>query len=252
MKVEVQRRVLDAFAKLSGPDKRPVTSEDVGQTIRDVSTHTLALSNAFFVDVGWLDKQKRGTYAATDALINYRRRAAMNPDDLRAREALRDTMMESWFWQAIKNHIEFGGDHEEEVLQVLMHRAEASPEHAKQLRHLLEWVEWTGLIRREDGRVLLPEDEGDAAPRAPEAASNTPAAVEEELRPPLTVNPPDEKPAPAPHQSAGTAQRSPSVISFSFAFDMSADDLAKLSPEQIQTLFAAVGNVMSIRAQVTQ
>ncbi|MGX5655503.1 hypothetical protein ACWKWC_12080 [Geodermatophilus nigrescens] len=253
MRVEAQRRVLEAFAKLSGPDGRFVTSENVGQAVKDVSHHALPLSNAFFVDAGWLIKQGRGAYAATDALINWRRRAAMNPDDPRAKQALRETMTDAWFWQPIKNQINFGGADEDEVLQILMLEAGATPEHAAQLRNLLEWVEWVGLIRRVEDRVLLVDDGQEAPPPSPADEGGTRNPVDPKAEEPsgkeLAERPVDSSPPQAPLPER---PRAASVVSFAFSFDMTADDLAKLSPDQIQTLFAAVGNVMSIRAQVGQ
>jgi hypothetical protein len=252
MKVDVQRRVLETFAKLSGPDKRFVTSENVGQAVKDVSHHTVPLSNAFFVDAGWLVKQGRGSYAATDALINYRRRAGMNSDDPRAKQALRETMTEAWFWQPIKSQIEFGGADEDEVLQILMLEAGATPEHASQLRNLLEWVEWVGLIRRDEDRVLLADGAG--IPPTPPAENGASDVIEPKVESPAEKES-GERPGgtpPPPRPPAEEPPRAASVVSFAFSFDMTADDLAKLSPEQIQSLFAAVGSVMSIRAQVGQ
>lgn len=51
----------------------------------------------------------------------------------------------------------------------------------------------------------------------------------------------------APERGASPAT-GPQVIGFEFSFSLTADDLAKLSPEQITALYKAVGELMAIKA----
>ena len=46
------------------------------------------------------------------------------------------------------------------------------------------------------------------------------------------------------------APDAPQVIGFSFEFSLTADDLAKLTPDQITALFEAVGKVMALKADM--
>lgn len=257
LKREVQLRVLEGFAKLSGTDRRYVTSENVQQTaVRDVSLNTLPLSNAFFVETGWLEKKGRGTFAATEALINYRRRAAMNPDDPRARQELRETMKDAWYWAPLRGQLEFGGSSEDDAIQILMFEANAAPEHGRQLRMLLEWVEWAGLIRRDGDRWVLadagtpaetndPHTDADDESGGDGGQGGSAGQADERSGPP-----PADLPRPQDKSRVKPAEplRPPSVVSFAFSFDLTAEDLAKLGPEQIQAVFTSVGQVMSIRA----
>ncbi|MGY1640666.1 hypothetical protein ACI782_05965 [Geodermatophilus sp. SYSU D00703] len=256
MKVDAQVRVLEAFAKhSSAPDGRFVTSDAISSTVKDVSHHSFPLSNAFFVDAKWLVKQGRGEYAATEALLNYRRRAALNADDPRAKQALRESMTEAWFWTPIKNQLQFGGAEEADVLHNLMLEAGATPEHKSQLKNLVEWVKWVGLIRDEGERLVLVGDGGEAEPRMEdsedkatlgEQASNGRGSDDRRSDAPGDTDSRRQPPLP------DTTPRAVPILAFDFSFQLTAEELTKLSPEQIQALFAAVGNVMSIRANVAK
>jgi hypothetical protein len=51
---------------------------------------------------------------------------------------------------------------------------------------------------------------------------------------------------------AKTPEAGTQVIGFNFAFSLTVDDLAKLTPEQITATFEAVGKVMAIKAAIQQ
>ncbi len=252
MKFEAQQRVLGAYATLSGADKKIVTAERVSQFLKgELSHYTVTLSNGFFVDAGWLEKRRRGEFAASDALLDYNRRRNLNRDDIiRSVRPLREAALDSWFWRSIRSQLEFSTPEENDLLLVLMSDAEASPEHIPQLRNLLEWVEFVGLIRRVDGLVHLGDSA--AAPRVDGA----------DVAPPTESSPlpvPEERPEMNAHMpSVAQVQQStpepvstepPALMAFEFSCRVTAEDLAKLSPEQIQAVFAAVGTLMSLNVK---
>ena len=257
--VEAQQRCLAMYGRLSGHERRPVTADRVSQAMnKEISHYTVGLSNAFFVDAGWLEKRGKGEYASSDALVDYLRRLGINKEDVaRAVQPLRSTVLSTWFWQAIKSQLDFSNQADEgELLHVLMSEAEASSEHLPQLRNLLEWVEYVGLIRRSDGLVRLVnahepngnvEERLSAAP-ADEYPSEEPP-VNEMDRPADTEvpKPTNVRMASAPQAPQAPTQM-PALLSFDFSVRVTAEDLAKLDTQQIQALFAAVGTVMSSKA----
>lgn len=251
MKFEAQQRCLAMYGKLSGHDRRPVTADRVSQAMnKEISHYTVGLSNAFFVDAGWLEKRGKGEYAASDALVDYLRRLGISKADVaRAVQPLRTTVLGAWFWQAIKSQLEFSNEADEgELLHVLMSEAEASSDHLPQLRNLLEWVEYVGLIRRTDGvvRLVTIQDPNGTVEVPSGAAAPEPLSEEPSMNirdPPADTEVPE--PTTAPPPLAPARNQAPALLTFDFSVRVTADDLAKLTPEQIQALFAAVGTVMS-------
>lgn len=245
MKFEVQVRVLQAAGRLSGAGKRPIDSQQLSAAMGgEVSHYTVGLSHQFFLDCGWLEKRGRGEYAASDALIDFNRRLGTDGDDLpRAVEALRVPLTHSWFWRAIEPQLAHGSVPVSEIMVVLMQEAEVGSAHIPQIRNVLEWLRFAGLISIVDDRVgpvdggappLSVEPDVDIAtsPPQPEGAPTL------EARSALTVVAPP----------VSTPSAPPSVLSFDFSFKLTVADLAGLSPEQIKSLFEAVGTVMSVKA----
>jgi hypothetical protein len=130
------------------------------------------------------------------------------------------------------------------MIQVLADAAGASKDHQIQLLALLAWLEYAGLITTEGGSVQIATD----------------APVET----PLVDPPPDENATrPADPAGEGTTTEggrhdpqakseveAEAALSFDFHLALTVDDLRRLSPDQIQALFAAVGTVMSIKTTI--
>ncbi len=239
MKFEVQERVLQALGRMSGHGKRPVNTEQLARAMNnEVSRYTVGLSHNFFVDCGWVEKHGRGEYAAADSLVAYTTRLAADPGNIgRAVESLRASALSTWFWRAMEPQI-IGGAPMAEVMVTLMREAEVGEAHRPQLRNLLEWLRYVGLVTISNDRIAAVESR---VPETDPDESKPPAEPEERSR--------QQRPADTPGEKSTTQEpgRPGVMLSFDFEFQLTADDLGKLSPEQIRAVFEAVGTVMAIR-----
>jgi hypothetical protein len=245
MKIELQLRVLQTVGRL-GTDKKPISPDRLADALnKEVSPSTVALSHSFFTDCGWLARLGRGEYAAADPLIAYSRRLAAGSADT-ALPFLRQSAARGWFWPVIMPLVSHGPAKLAEVTVALMTAAEVGDAHRPQIKMLLDWLVLIGLVTVANDTVTLAdadvpptdvvEEEGEKND-TPGGPAGDPAGAQGRGALPgsTTVKPP--QPA-----------ASPPVLSFSFHLNLTAEDLAKLSGEQIEAIYAAVGKLYAIKA----
>lgn len=241
-----QVEVLRAIAQMSGANKRPVTAEDLSAAI-GLKGGTGGLSNKFFRDSGWVVSAGRGMYAATEPLIEYHRHLNVDPDDKDgARRRLVAPVMSSWYWEVLEPMLE-GAARQTMILHALSKEAGAY-EHTPQLLLIVTWLEWLGFIRRDGDLVLRGSAAGGGAEQVeneepgesiatedldedtslPAASSvSDPAVTEEQEATACPIQAKETRPA---------AVDTSALISFSFNVRITAEDAAKLSGEQLQSL----------------
>lgn len=251
MKFEVQVRVLQTFARLS-VGGRVISPESLSDALNnEVSKYTAPLSHGFFVESGWLTKAGRGEYAATDALTAYNRRSGTGADDPIA--PLRMTAKGSWYWRSVEPLLQHGGANVSEVMVALMNEATVGEAHKPQVRMLLEWLRFLGLISLNGDKVMLTSAIGEASADAANLDSEQPLSEPEpEPEPEHDSEPvsPGRPLAPARAEVSRPTTSQPGgprpMLTFDFSVAVTADDLAQLDPDQIRALFEAVGTVAAI------
>lgn len=240
MSFEKQVEVLRCIAQMSV--KRPVTAEDLSAAV-GLKGNRGGLSNRFFVDSGWVVTAGRGGYAAADPLQEYHRHLNVDPQDHHgARRYLANSARSSWYWEALEPMLE-GGVRQTLALHTLSREAGAN-DHTHQLQLILEWLEWLGLIRRE-GDLVFPGSSENSLPaqldinsdESPDQATDESAVdanTDELLAEAETTEPQSTATQNATVTPAGTDTSA--LVSFSFSVRITADDAAKLSGEQLQSL----------------
>lgn len=261
MKWDIQLRVLQTFGRLSGASKRVVSPERLSEALNnEVSHYTVNLSHAFFVDCGWLEKRGRGEYAAADPLVSYTNRLSVDPDNPEsALSALRPSVRNAWFWRAIEGQIA-GGAPIAEVIVTLMTEAEVGQEHRPQLHNIIGWlryirlvnVDHRGVVTKVDGAAPAPTV-NDPEPDPNPEAEQKPEAEQEPKKTALAATSPA-KPADTKGE-VSTNQTPPAaapVVSFGVSVTVTADDLSRLSQEQIKSLFEGIAAVAAIKEALTK
>jgi len=252
VKLGLQIRILRAVGRL-GTDKKPIPQDRLSDAIdKAAGPASVMLSHSFFTDCGWLTRVGRGEYTASDALVKYSRiLSADSNGHVQANAVLRSTAVNGWFWPVILPLIEHGPAPRSEVMVALMTAAEVGEAHKPQVSMLLDWLRYIDMIDVDDDEkvsLVVPPapDQRDEA----ELHGGTPAATR-----PAGTQPDAEQqqkpPASNTSVSESTIDRTPPaipVLAFDFTFELTADDLAKLSPEQIKAVYEAVGSVMAIKA----
>jgi hypothetical protein len=236
LKFEAQIELLQRFGRISGSQKRLVTTEEVARA-QKVSANTAGLNNGFFVDAGWLQKQGRGHFIATDALLKYVQKVQFDTENAAAAAALlAETMRNSWYWQSLANQVGNGGLPRGEALVILSTEAGAGQEYKVQLDHVLNWLQYVGLIRL-DEKMVMPVAAGAAAVREvrDDGAMSDDDAGERGLGDGVNDR-----------RADGRQERKDVILAVSVDFRLTAGELATLSPEQIKALFEAVGTVAAL------
>lgn len=269
MKFDLQLRILQTLGRM-GADKRPVDAERLSEALgKTVSHYTVGLSHAFFIDCGWLEKAGRGDYVATAALVSYSRRLNVGQGDAGAISELQATAVHGWFWPVIAPLIDHGRVPQAEIMVALMREAEVGDQHSPQMRMLLDWLAHLRLITVEDGTVSRA---GTAPthtqPHTGEASAHATAqprrfhqhsqysppgqpGLAVELAEQAASVPAMQDRSPQPKLPRHDGRAVDALLSFDFSFSLSTEDLAKLSPEQIRSLFEAVGAVVALKASTS-
>jgi hypothetical protein len=238
---EKQVEVLRAIAQMSGNARRPVTAEDLSAAI-GLKGNTGGLSNKFFRDCGWVESAGRGAYAATEPLLEHHRHLNVDAQDVAgARRYLAASARGSWFWEAIEPMLDDGGARQTMILHSLS-KAAGAYEHTPQLLLILTWLDWLGLVRR-DGELLFRTASAEGGPTAEPGSS----LEDESAHDVLTAAPADLSGTQGSEMadcsgSVDLADRladrteASALVSFNFSVRITADDAAKLSAEQLQSL----------------
>jgi hypothetical protein len=242
MKFEKQVDALGVFAKLTGTRAGVVTAEDLGRAL-ELHVNTAGLTSGFFIDSGWLDKRGRGSYAATQALLDYYHHLIVQPEDLEgAKASLAQAARESWYWTTVEPLL-VGGVARHMVLAQLAKTADAYT-HKPQLELLFDWMDWLRLTRQ-DGDTLYARDSAPLAGSALHSHDQEVAIMSEPVTPvPITSVTTMSPAIDSEPSTMDVVQVAPdpvaSLVSFNLSVNITADDAAKLSPEQLSTLLEVV------------
>jgi hypothetical protein len=243
LKLDTQHAALRAFVSASHRGVFGVGSADVATRL-GISPDTAGLVNNFFVEAGFLMKESRGKYKPVPAVNEYARLYSLDPDA--AVKELAKVLRGSWYFGAVTPELELGPVSEEVLVNVIGKAAGVGGDRLPQLQMVLEWLRSAGLIvANGDGTFRLP--------------SQTATETAPDPNPDEAMQEPNEEPPTGP---AGTKSQEPTIIvgadpptvisnvlAFKFEFSLTAEDLRKMTPDQIAATFEAVGKVIAIKAE---
>lgn len=175
--IQKQKDALKVYASLHEANKGPVTNAQVGSVI-GLNASTAGLMNSFFVDTGLLEKVEGG-FLPSEEVKDYLR--AIQWEEEFPGRRLRPVLSTTWFSQALLPHLSVGSKDEKEAVLILAREANADRAYQPQLKILLDYLEFGGLIEQEGGTVRATPP-GDAPPAhrrtqpEPELPPTTPAA----------------------------------------------------------------------------
>jgi len=215
-----QIEILRAFALLSGSG--PVHYAKVANTVgaHDSNVSTM---NPFFVENGFLVKQGAG-HVPTGPVQEFARKYNWNKDT--AGHALAPLVRNTWFADALLTRIHFRPVSEEDGIEVLAAACSADPDSKPQLRMLIDYLDLSGLLRRDNGQLIAISDQR-AQPEMPPAPAPAAPAAE-----PAPVISPQATP------SAG-------AITFQVKIDVNMADLAGWPADRIAAFFNGMAAVIA-------
>lgn len=241
MKFDTQVKALLTACTASRDGAEWVTADDMA-ALMDISVATAPLNNAFFVSVNLLEKRGKGEYRPTDITVKFKQKWTF--DKKAAPGLLAPAFTDSWFFDAVQQRLALGDVTVDDMIQTLAFKANSDRNYATQFGFCLEWLEYVGLITMENGQVRLTADTPALDTAGPDSG-----AVDGQPTGDLEKAPP----ADAQDTTAQLPQRRhedgpPPIVSMSIDITVTAEDLAKLSPEQINALFDGVGKVAAVKA----
>ncbi len=247
--LEKQVAALNAFVRASERGAYGVGAKQIAPRM-SVSEDTAGLVNNFFVEAGFLTKAGKGRYKPVPEAVQFEREASFRKPD--ASKILAVLLRDKWYFTAIQPELAGGRSVAPDVLiGILAATAGVGSEREPQLAMILEWLEYVGLIEQaEDGKVRLGRSGGSGIPAGkPDGdASITEELVAAALTPPDNAGAKGQEPT-LIGAEAPTVLNAANVLAFKFEFSLTADDLRKMTPDQIAATFEAVGKVIAIKAE---
>jgi len=242
VRFEKQMDLLRAYAAVSGSANRAVTVGEVANVAK-LNGSTVSLCNGFFVDVGFLDRAPSGGFIPTNAVMQFQRAYAWNPDT--AAEKLASKLAETWFMDRLRPKLAMGPLAVGEAVNDLADAASATKKYESQLYLLLDYLEAAGLIEREGDLIrttIYVQDH-------PNARSNVPAEF------PVASTQRDSS-VRAGTASSSPASPSPTVpaapvvepgVNFTLTVNVSMAEIGTWAPARITAFFEGVAKALAAK-----
>lgn len=231
-----QLNLLRAYAAVSGQANKDAKISEVAQVAK-LNGSTVSLCNGFFVDVGFLERVANGGFTPSEEVQAYLRAFSWMPDT--SAHKLAPRLRTTWFYERLQPKLAMGGLSETEAVHDLADAASAGTRYAPQLGLLLDYLEATGLIRRDGGMIREGPTAG-GQQRTPERQSSPATAIGQ--------NTPRSEPiigreATPPLPTTMTAQG----IRFSIDLNVDMAEISTWSADRITAFFAGVAKVMAAK-----
>lgn len=234
---EKQLDILRGYAAGSGPGNNPVSSSDVADIVK-VAESSFYLVNPFFCDIGLLQRVEQAgqasKYLPCADVCTFAKAYEWNRET--AAYKLAPVIRASWFADALLRKLSFGALEENEAIETLAEKASAGPDYKPQLRLLLNYLESTGLIMRENGVIKMIQ-----------SSSVSPTAKEPDQTTQL-----ESKEASTVRSAISTAfvQPTQGVVNFHVDVKINMDELASWSPTRISAFFSGIAQVLAAKGQI--
>ncbi|WP_183092937.1 hypothetical protein [Nocardioides stalactiti] len=222
-----QVAVLKNVAITSGNNRRGSDSYAMSAAI-GLKGETGGLNSRFFRSAGWFElAEARGDYTASPGTLAWNQHVSVDPTaQFEATAQMRAEVARSWFWETLQPMLESGQPIRESLALVELAKAAGATDHGSQLTMILEWLEWVGLVVREEGQIRLRSIEEAPADAADDEKVDSVENESEANAAELTAS-----------TSASTARPNPSVdteaiVSFNLSVRLTADDLQSMDETQ--------------------
>lgn len=230
-----QIEILRAHAAICGSVPRPITNAEVGKVI-GLKPDTVSMANPFFTAIGLLEKADRG-YVPAPAVLSLNR--AFEWDATTALQKLAPIIQQTWFAQAILPKLQMRPREEEEVVVDLGDVAEVGPDCKGQLALLLDYLEVSGLIARENGLVRATRPSVDSV--EPHPTPSLAANGVHEAREDKTST------AAAPSLTSAFAKAASGGVQFGFNVNVDMREMGSWTPERISAFFGGIAAVLAAK-----
>jgi len=238
-----QMDILRAYAAASGPGNRLVTLREVSDIVK-MATGTVTIANPFFVECRLLFRTEGMGLTPSPAVMEFARAFEWNRET--AAHKLAPPLSQMWFAEALLPRLAFADITEEEAITVLAEKSAAPPDYKTQLRLILDYLEASGLIRREDGRIKAGSKAASASQPVPEKKT----VEHEDKKDQAPVSPHASLSPTAGRVNTAFTQPTQGVVNFHIDVRMDMTEFAGWTPDRIAAFFNGIALVLSAKAGV--
>lgn len=232
-----QLDILRAYAAASQPDGKSVSNSAVAELLK-MKAGTITFANAFFSDVGFIEKTDGG-YLPSPEVVSFFRAHEWEPDT--AKHKLAPVIERSWFFKRLQPKLRFAGLNEEQALQDLADEASAGRDYRAELRLLLQYMEASALIARDNGRIEL----------APQKPSREQLDGGRQQQPGSTLEQPRHTPA-TPDLTSAVSSPPEGVVQFDVSVRVAMSEFKGWDSERISNFFAGIAQVLAAKGGLKQ
>lgn len=233
-----QLDLLRAYVAASGPTGKAVANKDVAGIVK-LSADTISLGNAFFSDVGFLQRLDSG-YVPADEVKAFARAHEWQPDS--APERLAPLVEHSWFGETLLTRLQFNAMEEAEAVQVLAEAIGAGPAYRPQINTLIDYMESSGLIVRDGNMIRRVRDR---QPNQPERAVAHEQPQASQAAQPAAAHP-------SRGVSTSFSQAAQGLVAFDVSVRVNMSEMANWTPDRIQAFFAGIAQVLAAKGRIEE
>ena len=217
---EKQLHFLLAYAAASENGTKGVSNESVGGIV-NMKASTVSLANAFFVRCGFLTRSGR-EYLPSKEVLEYK--LADGWGDQNAAHKLAPLINKCWFAQTLRPKLDMRPIEESEAIADLAQRAVVTRDYELQLRTLLDYMEKSGICRREGTLLVLNRGAN------PSGKVEVPAEVDKRAASPMSGF------------SGGQG-----AISLNVSIDVNMAEISSWRPDRITAFFSGLAMVVAAK-----
>ena len=239
-----QLDILRAYAAASGPGNKLVTLREVSDIVK-MASGTVTIANPFFTDTKLLFRTEGMGLTPSPAVMEFARAFEWNRET--AAHKLAPPLSQMWFTEVLLPRLAFGDLSEDEAITILAEKSSSPPDYKNQLRLILDFLEASGLIKREDGRIKA----GSKASSTPQPATPEKRTAEQEDKKEHSSLTPHSSLSPsAGRVTTAFTQPTQGVVNFYIDVRMDMTEFAGWTPDRIAAFFNGIALVLSAKAGV--
>lgn len=248
MTFDKQLHLLRGYAAAYTHFNTPVSGRQVAQVAK-LNRNTISTANAFFVDVGLLEKSGGG-FIPSGPTIAFNHAHEWNAET--APQKLAPLLQNSWFAKKLMPLVMMGQLSEEAAIRELAAESTAQPENRTQLRILLDFLEKSGILKREGDSYVR----GNTTVRKTDADSQEPEQTAPAASTQQAATEPKEMPRDTLPRTTTTTttfhQMTAGAVQFSINLKVDMAEFAGWEPDRITAFFAGIAQVLAAKAKVEQ
>jgi hypothetical protein len=159
-RLTLDRQIAAALAFAAVADSKngkAVSNQEAGDIVqpKKMAAATIAMTNAFFCEVGMMSRQDDGSFIVSPELAAFfKAQHGLSPEN--APDKLRPLFEKQWFAQVVGPRLKLGPQDIQTLIKSLGEACNANKEHIERVQRLVEFLVYVGLARREGNQLFTP------------------------------------------------------------------------------------------------